>query len=240
MYAIRLASSGCLPVECKTEDENYEAGRRGESYGQRRIGHPAGECLGAALQNGELAAVPGKVAHGGKGRAPVGKRYLQHPSCGSECRQGLTWTEHLDQAAADISRLEREGTRDAAVATVDRGMPHRGNNDAIAVRHQYPAPGYSRPTRNDALELALETAVQTRLFQLGAIHPGESIAQIVGRRFNLVGGLADCLATVIKHLHDCSDADCEQECDDQRRHRATQSRLRGEQPEVSRLGDGLS
>src|SRR2546423_14087512 len=176
MYAIRLARSGCLPVERKTEDENYEAGRRGESSGQCRIGPPAGKCLGAALQNGELAAVPGKIAHGGKGRAPVGKRDLQHPGCGPECRQGLTWTEHVDQAAADISRFERERARHGAVAAVDRGMPHRGNDDAITVGHQYPAPGYPRPTRNDALKLALETAVQTRLFQLGAIHPGESIA----------------------------------------------------------------
>ena len=47
------------------------------------------------------------------------------------------------------------------------------------------------------------------------------------------------IAAIVEHLHDRADAACQQECDDEDRHRAAQQRLRGQQPPIGGLRDSL-
>ena len=72
-----------------------------------------------------------------------------------------------------------------------------------------------------------------------ALEAFEPVGEQVADRIDLSDEFGDGLATMIEHLHDRADADGDQECDDQRRDGATQSRFGGQQPPISGLRNRL-
>ena len=78
-----------------------------------------------------------------------------------------------------------------------------------------------------------------RTCRSGCCQPIDAFGQDIGAGFDLFDELADRLATMIENLHERADADGQQKSDDQRRHRAPQRRLSGQQPPISRFGDRL-
>jgi hypothetical protein len=148
--------------------------------------------------------------------------------------------EHVDQPAPEKPGFERYGSHRGAVGIGDGGVADRGNDDAVAVRDQHLASGGARPRRVLALELALQAAVSAGPLLPGAALPAEPLRQKISGGIDLIDELADSLAAMVEHLHDGADANRDQKGDDQGRHSTPQCRLRGQQPQVSRLGDGLS
>jgi hypothetical protein len=113
-----------------------------------------------------------------------------------------------------------------------------GYDHALGVGDEDLAARRAPPRRHRALEFALQPAiglVTLRLFQ-----PLQALDQKIGAAFDLLDDVADRLPTMIQHLHDRTDANRQQKCDDQRRNGASQGRLGREQPPIGRLGDRLS
>ena len=114
-----------------------------------------------------------------------------------------------------------------------------GDNDAVGIGKQHLAAGRARPGGHQALELGLKPALEARLLGLRPFQPLDAIDEEIGAAVDLFDDLADRLAAMIEHLHERADADGKQKRDDQRRDRAPQSRLGGQQPPIRRLGDRL-
>src|SRR5262249_58875079 len=105
----------------------------------------------------------------------------------------------------------------------DEVVADSGNDDALAVGYEDLAAGRAPPRRHHALEFGLQPAVG--LVALRLLQPFEPLDQEIGAAFDLLDGIAYCLAAMIQHLHDRTYADRRQKCDDQRWNGASQRRL---------------
>ena len=214
---VGLARARGLPVKRKAQDQQHEAGGRGQRDGQRGVGAPRRERIAAQLERGQLAGA-GEVAHRREGAPAVGHLDFQHAGAGAEDGERLRVAQHVGQARAD---------RPAG--------GHRRGDDALGIAEHEAAAGRGGPRR----QRAFQQVAPRRVAVLGAGQAVEPLGDEVGDVVEIVHRLGDRLAVVVEHLHHGADADGEQKGDDQGRDSAAQRRLGDQQPAVGRVGDRL-
>ena len=217
---VGFARARRLPVEGEAEDQHDEAGGGRQRDGQRGVGAPgrraprARRCTTAIWPCAEASQCT--VAKAG---VPSASAISSTPARGAEGVQRLRWPEDVEQragrpvpvagAVAIVAAPSWCRSRRAAAATIlpsalvtTTAGPARAPRSGSAARARSACAGRRRPTSGRAGRRGMSRA------GLDAAHD-----------------FGDRLAAMIEHLHEGADADGDQECDDQGRHRAPQRRL---------------
>ena len=236
---VGLARAGRLPVEGEAEDQHDETGGGRQRDRQRGIGHPGGERLAAPVHDGKLAVRAEQAAHRAKGQAAVSKRELQYAGGGAKRGERLARPKHFIKPTPEHRRFERRRSDRRAIAGSNGLVTQPGNDHASAVGDEHSPAGSAPPERNDPFQLGLQPQVRAGYLGFRTLQPLQPLGKEIGAGFDLFDDIADRLAAVIQHLHDCTHANRQEKGDDQHRDRTSQGRLGGKQPPISRSGDGL-
>ena len=235
---VGFARARRLPVEGEAEDQHDEAGGGGERDGQRGVGAPGRERVAARLDDRELAVrraagcAPWRSA-GVPSASGISSTPAAAPKVVSGCVGPST---SISRRPIDRRRRAAAAAMTVPSALLTSTMRQPATIDAVGVGDQHLASGHARPGRHHALELACSGARAGSASRARTVEP---LGEQIGDGLDLLDELGDRLAAMIEHLHERADADGEQEGDDQRRDRAPQSRLGGEQPPIRGLGDRL-
>ena len=149
---VGLARARRLPVEGEAEDQHDEAGGGRQRDGERRVGAPGRQRIGAPVHDRDLALPGGEPMHRRVGRRAVGEGDLQHAGHGPQSIQWLRWSEDVGEAAAERRLVGLRHRGGHAVAGQDAD-PHRRDDDAVRIGQDDLPARHQRPGRDRLLQL---------------------------------------------------------------------------------------
>ncbi len=208
-------------MERKAQDQQDETGGGGKGDGERGIGAPGGERIGAALEYRELAERLLQRAYGRQRALVVGERDIHDSGAGTHDGQRLRVAENIEQLAADDAR----------------GFGRCGDHHAVGIGDQDLPAGGGGARGARLIEFGLHAPPG-----IGAIAPArpfQPLPQYLGDGLDILGSVGQRAAPVIQNLHEGADGDRDQKGDDERGYRTPQSRLCSEEAFIGRLRDRL-